>query len=113
MNGRPLRGLLDTGAAGIVLTLAGASSVGIDPARVRAAKPVVSSGANGLQSNGWLHQVQSFGIGAERFANLGVVIKDFTLPDADVLIGEPYIEGRKIWLSYAAKQIFVQAPAAR
>jgi predicted aspartyl protease len=113
VNGTPLRGLLDTGASEIVLTLAAASTAGIDAATLRKGKTVATSGAGGLSGTAWMHQAQTLDVGEEHLKNRTLLVQDFKLPDADMLIGEAYIQSHKIWLSYSTGQMFVQIPGAK
>jgi predicted aspartyl protease len=113
VNGTVLRGMLDTGASGIVLTLAAASGAGIDPASLRGARTVATSGAAGLPGTAWVHPARSLEIGAEAIADRTVLIQDFQLPNADLLIGEAYIRRHKIWIAYAANLMFIQPAAAK
>ncbi|MEJ0071906.1 MAG: retropepsin-like aspartic protease [Pseudomonadota bacterium] len=112
LNGNSLRAILDTGATGLVLTLAAAQGAGIDAAALRGAKTVATSGAAGLPGTAWVHRAQALDIGVEHFTNRTILIQDFKLPIADMLIGEAYIQTHKIWIAYAANLMFVQASAA-
>jgi predicted aspartyl protease len=111
VNGAALRGLLDTGASGLLMTLAAATGAGIDPAALRTARTVKTSGASGLPGTAWLHAARALDIGAEHFADQTVLIQDFTLPGADMLIGEAYIQAHRIWIAYAANLLFIQTVA--
>ena len=113
VNGNPLRAVFDTGAAGTVLRLAALSGARIDPESLRSDKTVGTLGAGGLQGKAWLHRVQTLDVGREHLASPLVWIEDFNLPVAEMLLGESYIQARKIWLAYSANLMFVELPPVR
>ena len=49
--------------------------------------------------------------GDEHVAGQTVLIQDFKLPGADLLIGEAYIQAHRLWIAYNANLMFIQTPA--
>lgn len=113
VNGQPLRAMFDTGAALILLTLGAVPHAGIDPASLQADPVIFTSGAGGLGSKGWTHQLQSLEIAGEYLKGPHVGIQKFDLANADLLLGEPWIRAHRIWLSYGAGVMFVEILQAK
>jgi len=113
LGGNTIKALLDSGASNLVLALSAARRAGIDPASLQNDRTTRTSGAGGLPGTAWVHPIRGLEIGGERIGRSDLLVQDFDLRIADMLIGEPYIRSRKIWVSYAANLMFVQAPGAK
>jgi predicted aspartyl protease len=113
LGGNGLKAVFDSGATNLVLALASARSVGIDLAMLQKDKTATTLGAGGLSGTAWIHPIQGLEIGGERSDRLNLLIQDFNIGIADMLVGEPYIRTHKVWVSYAANLMFVQPPDAK
>ena len=51
-------------------------------------------------------------IGPERLKRLTMLVGGTMLGGGDMLLGLDYLTSRRVWLSYATRQLFVAAPAA-
>jgi predicted aspartyl protease len=114
LGGTALKAVFDSGASSLVLALSAARSAGIDSAALEHDRTTHSWGAGGgPPSIAWVHPIRGLEIGGERIDRGELLVQDFHLSIADLLIGEPYIRSRKVWLSYGASLMFVQAPVPK
>ena len=99
-------GILDTGAQGNVLGQDMARRMGLNE-QTMARDPVVRQRGVGGESISHLHRFKLLRIGpvAELAPAITVLPSDFGVGDA--LIGEEFLQGRRIWLSFRNRQVFV------
>jgi hypothetical protein len=111
VDGRLLRALVDSGASASLITAPGMFRLGLTP-ELLARDP----GANGTGVG-----PQPVPMHRHRFAELRVgpeVTRDPVLwvasvrvvPIVDLLLGADWLAHRRVWLSFATKQVFVAAP---
>jgi len=107
LDGVKLRALLDTGASATVLAAPGMARLGLSP------------GGDDRRISGL--GTRSVAAGARRFRSLRVgpeVIEAPSLlvapirvvPVSDMLLGADWLAGRRVWISFATKQVFVARP---
>ena len=110
VNGRMLRALIDTGASGSLVTASGMFRLGLTPELL--ARDPVGSGAGVGPAPVPMHR--------HHFAEMRVgpdTARDLTLwvapvhivPIVDLLLGTDWLRSRRVWLSFATKQMFVAA----
>jgi hypothetical protein len=110
VDGRPLRALLDTGASASLVTAAGMYRLGLT-AEILAHDPG-GNGAGVGPAPVYMH--------LHRFGELRVgpdVTRDpmlwvapvHVVPIVDMLLGADWLRSRRVWISFATKQIFVAA----
>jgi hypothetical protein len=99
--------ILDTGAQGNVIGVDMARRLGLD-AQMLAKDPAVRQhGVGPEETISRLHQFGLLRIGpvTEESPRITVLPSDFGVGDA--LIGEEFLQGRRVWLSFRSRQIFV------
>jgi predicted aspartyl protease len=106
LDGAEGMALLDTGAQGNVLSMAMARRMGLTERALAGDPPVRNTGTGGV-SISRLHQFRRLRIGplVEAAPTIVVLASDFGVGDA--LIGQDFLEGRRVWLSFRNRQIFV------
>jgi hypothetical protein len=99
--------LLDTGAQGNVLGVNMARRMGLNDQTMIGDPAVHQRGVGPGEAISHLHQFKLLRIGpvAEESPKLTVLQSDFGVGDA--LIGEQFLQGRRVWLSFRNRQVFV------
>lgn len=99
--------ILDTGAQGNVLGVNMARRMGLDEQAMVNDTPVRQRGVGPGQTISRLHQFKMLRIGpvVEELPRITVLPSDFGVGDA--LIGESFLHGRRVWLSFRNRQVFV------
>jgi hypothetical protein len=110
LDGTPLRALLDSGSGASLLTAPGIARMGLTPAALAADPAVTISGLGSRMVTTRLHRFRSLGVGAETLATPEIWVAPVRLPlFVDMLLGVDWLAGRRVWISYATKQVFLQA----
>lgn len=105
LDGTPVEALVDTGARGTVLTEAAATRVGLDPAGGG-----VTHGAEGAGMALRTAVVREMRLGWEVLQGVTVGVAPLRLARGDMLLGADYFAGRRVWVSYSGRRLFVQMP---
>jgi len=100
-------GLLDTGAQGNVLGQDMAHRMGLNDATLAHDPVVRQHGVGPGEALSHLHQFQYLKIGpvSDVAPAITVLPSDFGVGDA--LIGETFLQGRRVWLAFRNRQVFV------
>jgi predicted aspartyl protease len=98
--------ILDTGAQGNVLGADMAHRMGLTDQALAADPPVRNTGTGGVVISR-RHRFKLLRVGpvAEQAPAMVVLPSDFGVGDA--LIGEEFLQGRRVWLSFRNRQVFV------
>jgi predicted aspartyl protease len=106
LDGMPGLALLDTGAQGNVLGVNMARRMGLTEQVLAADPPVRNTGTGGVTISR-LHRFQRLRIGpvVEQSPALVVLPSDFGVGDA--LVGEEFLQGRRVWISFRNRSVFV------
>jgi hypothetical protein len=110
LDGVPLRALLDSGASSSLLAAPGMfrmkmalGDLASDPS-----VPVAGLGTHTLIMR--RHQFRSLRVGPQTIDAPSLWVAPIRLsPIADMLLGADWLAGRRVWISYATRQIFVAA----
>ncbi len=102
LDGHRIDAFVDTGAQSTALSTRAALAVGV--ARDR---PTITNGAASERLSSRAHRFSRLEIGSEVLRNLEMIVADFKLNDADLLLGIDFLSSRRIWLSYGSQQIFL------
>ncbi len=114
LDGVPLRALLDTGAGSTVLTAPGMARMGLTPERLAASPNATASGLGPRTVVGWHHRFKTFAIGDDVTANPTLWVAPVRLaPIVDMLLGADWLATRRVWISYATRQVFAEHRATR
>jgi predicted aspartyl protease len=100
-------GVLDTGAQGNVLGVDMARRMGLDEQAMANDRVVHQHGVGPGETQSRLHHFQLLRIGpvVEVQPAITVLPSDFGVGDA--LIGETFLQGRRVWMSFRNRQVFV------
>jgi predicted aspartyl protease len=99
--------ILDTGAQGNVLGVGMARRMGLNDQTMAADPTVRQHGVGPSDAVSHLHQFSLLRIGPVAFESpkMAVLPSDFGVGDA--LIGAPFLQGRRVWLSFRDRQVFI------
>jgi hypothetical protein len=108
LDGVALRTEIDTGSSIGLLTASGIDRMGLS-AEVLARDPGgAASGVGRFAVAMRQHRFGTLQIGGERIAAPAVwAARVHVLPIVDLLLGEDWLRGRRVWFSYATSQVFV------
>ncbi|MDR3537436.1 MAG: retropepsin-like aspartic protease [Acetobacteraceae bacterium] len=110
VNGQPVSALIDWGARNTVMTGGVANTLGITPAMLMHDRTGTSWGIDQNRTSFWVHPFDELRIGREVFHHVGIQVADVHAQEAGMLLGADYARTRRIWLSYATRQMFVVPP---
>lgn len=109
INGIILRGLLDTGSRGTLLTLEAARRLGLNA-------PIAASTARGIDGNSRpLRYVtlDRLSIGPDTETQMKASVSDFSFGAIEVLIGMDFLQHRRVWIAAGHTQLGFLPPAGR
>jgi hypothetical protein len=111
LNDSPGLAILDTGAQGNVLGVDMARRMGLNEQTMAGDPSVHQHGVGPAETISHLHQFKLLRIGpvAVESPKFAVLQSDFGVGDA--LIGETFLQGRRVWLSFRNRQVFVSRRA--
>lgn len=116
LESHPVLALVDTGAQRSLVSHDAALAAGVDPA-VLAQEPMGAlTGMNGLSVAAHRHRFASMHVGRATFTRAPVLVQDPSDSQVEMLLGLDFLRWRKLWLSYATAQVFIQfmpGPRAR
>jgi hypothetical protein len=103
--------ILDTGAQGNVLGVDMARRMGLNEQTMAGDPSIRQHGVGPAETISHLHQFKSLRIGpvAVESPKFAILQSDFGVGDA--LIGETFLQGRRVWLSFRNRQVFVSRRA--
>ena len=105
VDGTPMEALVDTGSRGTVLTEAAAARAGLRPVG-----DGVTRGAEGASMALRTAVIGEMRLGWEALRGVTVGVAPLRLARGDMLLGADYFAGRRVWLSYSGRRLFVQVP---
>jgi predicted aspartyl protease len=110
IDGHPFHAILDTGATASLISRPNALRAGVS-AEMLDQDPALPS--HGLGTRDFMTRRHVFGVmqvGPERFDRVSLLVSGAMLGGGDMLLGLDYLGRRRVWLSYALRQMFVAAP---
>jgi predicted aspartyl protease len=108
LESHPVLALVDTGAQRSLVSHDAALAAGVDPA-VLAQEPMGAlTGMNGMSVAAHRHRFESMRVGRATFTRAPVLVQDPSDKPAEMLLGLDFLRWRKVWLSYATGQVFLQ-----
>ncbi|HVC57788.1 MAG TPA: retroviral-like aspartic protease family protein [Stellaceae bacterium] len=111
VDGHPFHAILDTGAGGSLITRPNALRAGVSAETLEHDPVILGRGAGPQEFAARTHIFAEIRIGPERLRNFAMTVGGTTLGGGDMLLGLDYLRSRRVWLSYATRQMFVAAPA--
>ena len=108
LDGTPLRALLDTGASASLVAAPGLFRLGLQPASMAGDPTDQVSGLGPHVITMHRHTFRSLQVGSQMTNNLVILVAPLQLrPIVDMLLGADWLEQRRIWVSFATRQLFV------
>jgi hypothetical protein len=111
LDGASLSALLDSGASSSLLAAPGMFRLGMGVADLAGdpSAPVSGLGTHTVVMH--RHQFRSLRVGAQTVDAPLIWVAPVRLsPIVDMLLGADWLAGRRVWISYATRQVFVAAP---
>jgi len=108
-------GILDTGAQATTIGQRLADRLGLTPAEMAGDPIVQHHGAGPVSRDARLHRFSLLRIGPAVATNPILSVLPVDAGVGDALVGEDFINGRRIWLSFANREVFIalsKRPAA-
>lgn len=108
LDGVPLRALLDTGAGGTLIAAPGMSRLGLTAASLENdPRQAISGLGPGIVAT-HRHSFQAMMVGAQAVSQPVYWVAPVRLtPIVDMLLGADWFAGKRVWISFATKQVFV------
>jgi predicted aspartyl protease len=110
VGGHEVNALVDWGANATTMSETAAADIGVVPEMLATDRSGVSWGVDQNQLRVRYHRFDEVRIGRELFHHLIISVSDLQLQEAGMALGADYARGRRIWLSYATRQMFVVPP---
>jgi hypothetical protein len=108
LDGRPLRALLDTGASSSLLAAPGIYKLGLDATSVSGDPADRISGLGSRMITVHRHRFTSLMVGNLTSNSPLLWVEPVRLsPIVDMLLGADWLVGRRVWISFASRQLFV------
>ena len=108
LDGRPLRTLLDTGASSSLLTASGIYLLGLTPEVLAHDYAGHGFGVGSAPVLMRLHRFAELRVGSDVSRGPQIwVAATRVVPIVDMLLGVDWLHSRRVWLSYATRQMFV------
>ena len=115
LEGIEMTGVLDTGASWFTVTARAALRTGLSQDDLAAARPLNGTGVNARGWNGYVERFHSVQIGNTRYANMPTAVvqsRDIQAYDGllgqDSLLGMNLLKESRLWISYRARQLYIQ-----
>ena len=110
LDGTPLRALLDSGSGASLLTAPGMVRMRLQAANLEADPADTISGLGPHMVTMRRHSFRTLDTGGEVLDSPAIWVAPVRLPlFVDMLLGEDWLASRRVWISYATRQVFVAA----
>ena len=108
VDGRPLRALVDSGASASLVTAPGMFRLGLTPGLLAHDPGGYGRGIGPKPVPMFRHRFSELRVGSEVTHDPVLWVASVrVVPIVDLLLGADWLEPRRVWLSFATKQIFV------
>jgi hypothetical protein len=108
VDGRPLRALIDTGASGSLITASGMFRLGLTPGLLAHDPVGDGAGVGPAPVPMHRHHFAEMRVGPDATRDLTLwVAPVHIVPIVDMLLGTDWLRSRRVWLSFATRQMFV------
>jgi predicted aspartyl protease len=104
--------ILDTGAQGNVIGVDMARRMGLDQETLSRDRPIRQHGVGPGETISRLHQFKLLRIGPVVEESPKITVLPSGLGVGDALIGEQFLQGRRVWMSFRNRQVFVSSRAS-
>jgi hypothetical protein len=111
VDDRPLRALIDTGASSSLITASGMFRLGVTPALLARDPAGNGAGVGPAPVPMHLHRFAELRVGPDVMPDPALWVAAVrVVPIVDMLLGADWLQTRRVWLSFATKQVFVAEP---
>jgi hypothetical protein len=111
LDGRPLRALIDSGASASLITAPGMVRLGLTPELLARDPGGDGAGVGPAPVPMRRHPFSELRIGPDLTREPALWVASVrVVPVVDMLLGADWLRSRRVWLSFATKQVFVAAP---
>jgi hypothetical protein len=111
VDDRPLRALIDTGASSSLITASGMFRLGVTPALLARDPAGNGAGVGPAPVPMHLHRFAELRVGPDVMPDPALWVASVrVVPIVDMLLGADWLQTRRVWLSFATKQVFVAEP---
>jgi hypothetical protein len=108
IDGKPLRAMLDTGATSSLIAAPGMFKLGLNPENMIADLTGQISGLGPRTIITHRHRFGALTVGNQTIASPSLWVEPIRLtPIVDMLLGADWLAGRRIWISFTTRQLFV------
>jgi predicted aspartyl protease len=112
LDGVALRALLDTGAGSTVLAAPGMARMGLTLEALARSPQAQAAGLGPRTVVGWRHRFASLDAGGLRTEDAELWVAPVRLtPIVDMLLGADWLAGKRVWISFTTRQVFVERPS--
>jgi predicted aspartyl protease len=110
LDGRRLMAIIDTGAQRSAVDAAAAAQTGLTAAMLRQDPPVTVNGMAASVTGSHFHRFGQLRIGPDIWDSPVAIVTPLHLDDADLILGEDFLQAFRVWLSYAPpRMLFARA----
>lgn len=107
-DGKSLELALDTGAGSTKITMGAAAKLGLDVEQLKTEAPrTISHGSSGVPMANFARRFDKIQIGQSTYGNIEIKVSEIDVKPYDGLLGLDFLGSRKIWVSYATRQLLV------
>jgi hypothetical protein len=99
--------ILDTGAQGTTIGVRMARRLGLDGPALAHDEIIHHRGAGPGTMTAHIHRFNELRIGPEVVRNVRLSVLPVDAGVGDALVGEDFLHGRRVWLSFPTRQVFV------
>lgn len=99
--------ILDTGASATTIGVQMATRMGLTEEKMALDRKVVQRGAGAGTMTSHLHWFRELRIGPATIQGLMLTVLPTDAGVGDALIGEDFLQGRRVWMSFPTRQVFV------
>ena len=111
VDNQALEMALDTGATRTKVMLGAAVKLGLDEEQLKAQSPKSTShSSSGVAMANYARRFDSIQIGQSSYRNVELKFSEIDVKPYDGLLGLDFLGSRKIWISYATRQLFIDKP---
>jgi hypothetical protein len=111
VDDRPLRALIDTGASSSLITASGMFRLGVTPALLARDPAGNGAGVGPAPVPMHLHRFAELRVGPDVMPDPALWVASVrVVPIVEMLLGADWLQTRRVWLSFATKQVFVAEP---
>ncbi len=107
LDGAPGTAILDTGASSTTIGVQMAQRMGLNDQTMAMDRKIVQPGAGSGTMTSHLHWFKELRVGPAVVRGLMLSVLPTDAGVGDALIGEDFLEGRRVWLSFPTRQVFV------